>query len=239
MTILYVNGDSHSAGAEAVNSYAFAEDDPLYYALGRQPHPDNERASYGCQLANMMHAILHCDAESAGSNHRIIRTTWEYLKEQTPDFVVIGWSTWERKEFTDAETGKVWQVNAGGIGEDWPQWLKDAYPKYISEIDWVAEMRQSYDRIYRFHLDLSHKGIKHLFFNTYSHFDELHVGRKFDWGNCYVDPYNPKGTYYEWCIQRGFKTVRPDSYHFGPDAHAGWAEFLYNQIVHNELTRIE
>jgi hypothetical protein len=44
--ILYVNGDSHSAGAEAVNDFCFANDDPLYYALGRIPHPDNERVSY-------------------------------------------------------------------------------------------------------------------------------------------------------------------------------------------------
>ena len=73
--ILYVNGDSHSAAAEAVNSYCFANDDPLYYALGRRPHPDNERVSYGCNIANELNAILHCDAESASSNTRIIRTT--------------------------------------------------------------------------------------------------------------------------------------------------------------------
>lgn len=236
--ILYVNGDSHSAGAEAVNSYAFAQDDPLYWALGRQPHPDNERVSYGCELANMMNAIFHCDAESASSNQRIIRTTWDYItSEQKPNYIVIGWSTWERAEFSDPTTGIVWQVNAGGVGEDWPAWLKDAYPKYISEIDWATEMRQSYDKIYKFHLDLTRKGIRHLFFNTYSHFDELHIDKKFNWDNCYIDPYNPNGTYYQWCVQHGFKTVRPDSYHFGADAHAAWAKFLYNQIVHNELTR--
>lgn len=237
--ILYVNGDSHSAGAEAVNAHAFACDDPLYWALGRQPHPDNERASYGCQLANMMHAVLHCDAESASSNHRIIRTTWEYLDTQSPDFVVIGWSTWERKEFYDKATDLNWQVNAGGVGEDWPAWLKDLYPQYVREIDWPYEMHSAHLKIHQFHVDLASRGIRHLFFNTYNHFDELHTGQKFDWNNCYVDPYNPTGTYYAWCIQNGFKPVRPDSYHFGPDAHAAWAEFLYNQIVHNELTRIE
>jgi hypothetical protein len=237
--ILYVNGDSHSAGAEAVNAHAFACDDPLYWALGRQPHPDNERVSYGCQLANMMYAVLHCDAESASSNHRIIRTTWEYLDAQSPDFVVIGWSTWERKEFYDQATNLNWQVNAGGVGEDWPTWLKDLYPQYISEIDWPYETHSAHLKIHQFHVDLASRGIRHLFFNTYNHFDESHTGQKFDWDNCYVDPYNPKGTYYAWCIQNGFKTVRPNSYHFGPDAHAAWAEFLYNQIVHNELTRIE
>ena len=96
--ILYVNGDSHSAGAEAVVPYCYAQDDHLYRALGRKPHPDNERASFGCLLANKLNAILHCDAESASSNTRIIRTTRDYIKnEGAPDFILIGWSTWERE----------------------------------------------------------------------------------------------------------------------------------------------
>ena len=45
--ILYVNGDSHTAAAEAVNPHAFAMDDrPLFY-LGRAPHPDNVSVSWG------------------------------------------------------------------------------------------------------------------------------------------------------------------------------------------------
>jgi len=237
--IVYVNGDSHTAGAEAVNTHAFACDDPLYRTLGRQPHPDNLRVSYGCQLANMMNAVLHCDAESASSNHRIIRTTWEYVKKHAPDFVVIGWSTWERKEFVDQETGIIWQVNAGGIGEDWPEWLKKLYPQYVDEIDWSTEMAMAHRKIHQFHLDLERQGIKHLFFNTYNHFDPAVVEHQYTWNNRYIDPYDPEGTYYAWCIQQGFQTIGPDSYHFGPAAHAAWAKFLYTKIVHNELTKIE
>ena len=78
--ILYVNGDSHSAGAEAVNPFAFANDDPHYKYLGRIPHPDNLFVSYGNILAKNLSAELYCDAESASSNDRIIRTTRHYLK---------------------------------------------------------------------------------------------------------------------------------------------------------------
>jgi hypothetical protein len=39
--ILYVNGDSHTAAAEAVNPHAFAEDDSALFYLGRAPHPEN------------------------------------------------------------------------------------------------------------------------------------------------------------------------------------------------------
>jgi hypothetical protein len=243
--ILYVNGDSHSAGAEAVNTYCFAEDDSQYRKLGRRPHPDNLAVSYGQILANKMNCTLYCDAESASSNHRIIRTAWNYVTarhERAPqhaDFVVIGWSTWERKEFNDPATGINWQVNAGGVGVDWPQWLKDQYPKFISELDWGNELRQSHSKIHQFHLDLKRRGIRHLFFNTYSHFDSGQLGHTYTWDNCYLEPYNPRGTYYEWCLARGFKPVRDNGYHFGANAHAAWAEHLYTQIVQMCLTHKE
>ena len=153
--ILYVNGDSHSAGAETAGPWCFAEDDSRYGNLGRKPHPDNLRLSYGQLLANKMSCEFRCEAESASSNHRIIRTTWHtLLKNYVPDFIVIGWSTWERKEFHDNETGRVWQVNAGGIGDDWPEWLKAEYPRFIEELDWRNEMHQAHSKIHQFHLQL-------------------------------------------------------------------------------------
>ena len=96
--ILYVNGDSHTAGAEAANPHAFANDDPRYNYLGRLPHPDNLLVSFGNILAKNLSAELYCDAESASSNDRIIRTTRHYLRTNQPDLIVIGWSTWEREE---------------------------------------------------------------------------------------------------------------------------------------------
>ena len=113
--ILYVNGDSHAAAAEAVSPAAFAEDDG-YPELGRQPHPDNLRASWGQQLANRLNARLICDAESAASNYRILRTTREWMKTLVPwesALAVIQWSTWEREEWLH---DNVWyQVNASGV----------------------------------------------------------------------------------------------------------------------------
>ena len=77
--ILYVNGDSHSAGAEAVNPHAFAEDDSKYFYMGRAPHPENLSVSWGKVLSNILKASFHCDAESASSNSRILRTTRNWL----------------------------------------------------------------------------------------------------------------------------------------------------------------
>jgi len=222
--ILYVNGDSHSAGAEAVVPYCFAEDDPLYRGLGRRPHPENERVSYGCLIANELNAILHCDAESASSNSRIIRTTREYLKQYNPDFIIIGWSTWEREEWLLND--RYWQVNAGGVGHDWPDEIKERYKKYILQIDWDYYEQQAHHEIFSFHKELLEKNIKHLFFNCYSDFVNQPMQ---NWNNCYIEPYDPDMTYWKWLSDQGYESNQ--SYHFRADAHRKWAEFLLSHLT--------
>ncbi len=222
--ILYVNGDSHSAAAEAVNNYCFAQDDPFYHALGRIPHPDNERASYGCNVANELFAILHCDAESASSNSRIIRTTRQYLETTTPDFVIIGWSTWEREEWL--HDGVYWQINAGGVGHDWPDPVKQRYTDYVVNLNWWQRTQEAHKQIHEFHTELSDMGIPHLFFNTYNDF---HTEQPVYWHDSYIDPYNPDMTYWKWLTDRGFESN--SSYHFRADAHRKWAEFLMDHLT--------
>ena len=55
---IYVNGDSHTAAAEAVNQHAFAEDDGRYFYLGRAPHPANKRVSWAQRLSISMLSLL-------------------------------------------------------------------------------------------------------------------------------------------------------------------------------------
>ncbi len=222
--ILYVNGDSHSAGAEAVNNYCFAEDDPFYHALGRIPHPDNERVSYGCNIANELFAILHCDAESASSNARILRTTRDYLSTNKPDAVIIGWSTWEREEWF--HDNMYWQVNAGGVGHDWPEQIKSRYQEYIANLDWATATKNAHKEIFEFHTELADLKIPHLFFNTYNNFSSQPIK---DWHGSYIDPYDPDMTYWKWLTNLGFESN--PSYHFRADAHRKWAEFLLPHLT--------
>ena len=222
--ILYVNGDSHSAGAEAVNSYCFANDDPLYWSLGRIPHPDNEKVSYGCELANELGAVFHCDAESASSNDRIIRVTREYLKEYTPDAIVIGWTSWEREEWL--HDGTYWQVNAAPHGNDWPKEIQDRHRQWVLDVDYNQKRNEWHERIWQFHNEL--KDMPHLFFNTFSSFIRTPI---VDWGNNYVAPYDDSLTYRNWLLSQGFNTVSPTSYHFGADAHRKWAQFLLPHLT--------
>jgi hypothetical protein len=231
--ILYVNGDSHAAAAECVNSHAWAVDDPIYWGLGQQPHPDNERASFGCELANWLNAILYLDAQAGGSNQRIVRTTrnWLAQQDQVDDiFVVIQWSTWERQEWI--HNGEWLQVNASGV-DHVPDELQDQYKEFVIGIDWEAVTESAHQLVWNFHKELQEKNIKHLFFNGNSHFES--ISNKQDWNNCYLAPYDPDKTYTSVLKNNGFCTVSPESWHFGADAHCFWAEYLLQYINSHNL----
>lgn len=231
--ILYVNGDSHCAGAELVNGYCFADDDPTYKHLGRRPHPDCIPHTFGYKLAQTLNAGFYLDAESGSSNARIERTTRQFLADNRKQevFVLIGWSTWEREEWQDGDT--YYQVTASGtdsvpahLEEDYKAWVTT---RTLDQID--IEQHRWHGRIHDFHTELSLSKIPHLFFNTYSWF-RPHVQKQRDWNNCYIDPYNETGTFSSWCSNR-FDPVVPSSYHYGRDAHIAWYKHLLPRLTNN------
>lgn len=234
--ILYVNGDSHTAAAEAVNPHAFAEDDSQYFYMGRVPHPDNLAVSWGKLLADIVKAGLKCDAESASSNVRIMRTTREWLqqapKAQTDILVIIQWSTWERQEWLI--DGTYYQVNASGI-DDVPVDHQQRYKEFVANYDWRSCMKQAHDDVWAFHNELTAQNIRHVFFNGNNHFEAIEQQQRHDWGKSYIDPYNPKMTYHQWLQNNGFDTVAPKSWHYGREAHAAWSRYMLQYIVANQL----
>lgn len=247
--ILYVNGDSHAAAAEAVNTHAWAKDDGLYWGLDQQAHPDNERVSFGCELANWINAVLYLDAQAGGSNPRIIRTTREWIAAQSKEvlqdtFMVIQWSTWEREEWL--QDGVYYQVNASGT-DHVPDNLVDRYKQFIVDVDWVKCTRKAHQDVWELHQYLKSLSIRHLFFNGNSHFGMPYCNEqnltvpviaeadRYNWNKCYIDPYNPNGTYNSVLKNNGFATVNPNSYHFGVDAHCFWGEYLLKYIKDNNL----
>jgi hypothetical protein len=232
--ILYVNGDSHTAAAEAVNPHAFAEDDSQYFYMGRAPHPDNLSASWGRILSNVLKTILHCDAESAASNDRILRTTRVWLdnnkKEWYRTLVIIQWSTWEREEWLIDDT--YYQVNGSGI-DIVPQDCQERYRNYIIGLDWNQKIQKSHLEIFMFHQELKRQGVKHIFFNGNNDFGKL--DNKFSWSKNYIGPYDPDSTFNAVIRAAGVDTVSPKSWHFGPDGHAVWNKFLLNYIINNKF----
>ena len=230
--LLYTNGDSHTAAAECVNPYAFAADDPKHWTLGRSPHPDNLAVSFSKLTSNRLSCGLVCDAESASSNARIIRTTKQWMEKFAHElyrtFIIIQWSTWEREEWLI--DGTYYQVNASGI-DDVPKSHEQEYKEYITNIDWQEKTQDAHAQIYAFHLDLKRQNIKHIFFNGNNNFSDIKKQR--DWGVNYINPYGL--TTYHNIVSAKCETVSPDSYHYGADGHRVWAQFLIKYIVDNKL----
>jgi len=234
--ILYVNGDSHTAAAEAVNPHAFAEDDGRYAHLRRLPHPDNLQVSWGRVLSDIIKAGFKCDAESAASNSRILRTTRDWLAQaplaNTNVLVVIQWSTWERQEWLI--DGVYYQVNGSGVDQVPPEW-ETRYKQWIADIDWDQVTQQAHEEIWQFHLELEAQSIPHVFFNGNNHFGKIPLDQRRDWGCNYISPYDAGATYDAWLKGQGHDTVSPNSWHFGREAHTAWARFMLQYIIRNQL----
>lgn len=233
---LYVNGDSHTAGAEAANPCAFAEDDWDLKHLGRLPHPANLAVSWGRVLADTLKCAFHCDAESAASNVRIMRTTRDWINRypsQAQDTLfIIQWSTWERQEWLI--DGEYFQVNASGV-DVVPDSHKQRYKEFIIGIDYFQVTQQAHEDIWAFHTELDQLGIKHIFFNADMAFGDIGKAQRYDWGKSYISPYKKEATYSRWLKSNGYDTVGPNSYHFGKEAHAAWARFMLQYIVNNKF----
>ena len=232
--ILYVNGDSHTAGAEAVNAHAFAEDDPKLYYLGRLPHPENLQVTWGKLLSLALNAGFQCEAESASSNARILRTTRAWIAKQKNNLqdilVIIQWSTWEREEWE--YNGVTYQVNGSGI-DHVPQEAQERYRNYIIGLDWQVKTQQAHSDIWAFHQELLSQNIPHVFFNGNNDFGS--VTDKKDWGVNYIGPYDPVSTYHARLQAAGIETVMPNSYHYGRNGHSWWFKHLLNYLMSNKF----
>ena len=233
--ITYVNGDSHTAAAEAVNQHAFAEDDPQLFYLGRAPHPANLAVSWGRVLADTLKSTFKCDAESASSNARILRTAraWATSHQHRRDqIMIIQWSTWERTEWII--DGCEYQINASGI-DHVPESHQDRYRRWIADIDWQAVTMAAHRDIWQFHQELQDLDIPHLFFNGNNHFENIVAEQRKDWGSSYLAPYDAAGTFSQWLLNHGHDTVAPNSWHFGRSAHAAWARFVLQYCIENQM----
>ena len=204
--MIYVNGDSHSAGAELVNDYCFAEDDLRYLAYGRRAHPEAIPHTYGYKIAQALNQPFFLEAESASSNARILRTTQKTIsetKDKSKLFVIIGWTTWEREEWEYLD-GYL-QVTASGtdsvpesMEEEYKEWVVKQTPEELKRKEqlWIQKIAQ-------FSKELDDQNIKHLFFHT--------------------------NEYIQYLTDQGYQTVN-GGYHFGIDAHTAWYKYLLPKV---------
>jgi hypothetical protein len=231
--ILYVNGDSHAAAAEAVTPYAFAEDDPALFYLGRVPHPENLAVSWGKLLSLTLKTGFHCGAESGSSNSRILRTSRDWLNQQRDHddlLMIIQWSTWEREEWVYKNIH--YQVGASGI-DDVPAELQEKYRNFVVGTDWEFKTQQAHNEIWQFHSELKEKNIPHIFFNGNNDFGQITDQKR--WGKNYIGPYDSKMTYDALIRTKGIDTVAPNSWHFGRDGHSYFHRFMLQYIIDNKF----
>jgi len=234
--ILFANGCSHTAAAEAVVAHAWAEDDGNLYMAGRGPHPLNLAASWCTVLGTDLGRQVICAAQSGGSNDRTIRTTKDWI-ENNPDklhntFMVIQWTSWEREEWF--YQGQDYQVNASGwdtVHKD----LQERYKHYVININWTEKTADAHRKIWELHCYLEQLGINHLFYNANSTFSDIALPNQKSWDKHYIDPYSLTGSYDAVLRYNGFDYVNPKTYHFGAKAHCFWANYVLQYIKDNQL----
>ena len=234
--ILYVNGCSHSAAAEAAVQHAWACDDGELWMCGREPHPANLAVSYGRHVATALGADLICQAQSGGCNDRTMRVTCDWINQNTHNlsdiFVILQWTTWEREEwFYDNEW---WQVNASGIDVVPPE-LEQRYKNYVVNVDWTEKTQTAHDQIWQMHQWLQGLGVRHLFFSGHSTFSDIRPDQQQDWQKHYISPYSRDHSYNSLLLSNGFRYVSPTGYHFGADGHCFWANYVLQYINDNNL----
>ena len=204
--MIYVNGDSHSAGAELVNDYCFAADDPQYTAYGRRAHPEAIPHTFGYKIAQALNQPFFMDAESASSNARIMRTTRNFIKQaqnKSKLFFIIGWTTWEREEWKFRED--YLQVTASGT-DSVPESMEEEYKEWVVKQTPEESRRKEQlwiQKIDQLSKELDEQGIKHLFF----HITE----------------------YTQYLRKQGYQNVN-GGYHFGIDAHTAWYKYLLPKV---------
>ena len=217
--MIYVNGDSHSAGADIIPGVCFAQDDPRYLAYGRRAHPEAIIQTYGYHVAQTFNQGLFCEAESGSSNDRILRTAKHYI-ENTKDkksigFVIIGWTSWEREEWKHGED--YLQVTASGT-DSVPESMEEEYKEWVVK-QTPEELKRKeqlwYDRIWDFHCELNDQNIRHVFFNSMNRFNDNR-----DWDINFIPI-----SYSQWLTEQGFNTVENNS-HYGADAHRAWGKYI-------------
>ena len=204
--MIYVNGDSHSAGAELINGYCFAADDKRYIAWGSRAHPEAIPHTYGYKLAQALNQPFFLEAESASSNTRILRTSRKFInetKDKSKLFVIIGWTTADREEWEYLD-GYL-QITASGT-DSVPESMEEEYKEWV-----IKQTKEEFWRKHeiwenefnKFSKELDQQNIKHLFF---------HISK-----------------FRQYLTKQGYQTINGGQ-HFDADAHTAWYKYLLPKV---------
>ena len=224
---LFFNGDSNMAGTEvgATESVPYYLNE-LIQSTGAQTEYDNL-------------------ALAGASNDYIYDTTAEYLRDNKPDLVVIGWSDAGRMQWFNKTTGEMMEMNSLEVHKyDQENQDNDEYFRRSSLLKEKMTPTSNYaqetalywhNKIYNMHSMLDHLGIKHLFFSAFPMFNPRTIPGEYalDWGQGYYQPYQT--SYIMWCTQNNYRQVTEGWWHFEPAGQKAWAELLFNHMKERHL----
>lgn len=239
-TLLYVNGCSHSCGAE------------ISYPLSLRQPKDLELSWCG-QIARKYGLIHHNDAYSGQGNDEIFTTSIyslsNLLKTVPPEniLILIGWSSFDRQYqiFQNKKYSFVPGINETPGFQEWPRQVKKAYKNWILGID-DDDSLNKFSLIYfntinfckMNHLDyyffnaiepvkFPRRNLIHHLYNNSVNTDIFECIKDDD---NYLEPFNTDMTYYNYLKQRYNGHIDGRNHHFLPDAQAEWADILDENI---------
>lgn len=242
-SLLYVNGCSHSCGAEI--SY-----------VGSMREPKDLDSSWAGKLANKYDLFHYNDAVSGNSNETILSTTinsvLKLLDEYNPKelLVIIGWSSFERTDFIYEGTRYRFVPGCQELDyfKEWPKVVKRAFDNWIISTDPYNESMNKFSLIYysmRNFLKLHQ--IDYYFFNAVNHVhypavNLLHeldkhtpnhkLFKLMEADNNYLNPFDKESCYYQYMRTRYDGHVGGRNHHFLEDAQDEWAKILEEKIKH-------
>lgn len=167
-------------------------------------------------------------------NDRIYETTMQYLQDNTPDMVIIGWTESHRIQWFDVDIGQLLEINADEISH---QPYTDQQKIRAETIRDLMVLNSPYGRyqsiywhnkIFNLHLMLKHRQIPHLFFSAIDLFVPVSQQYRFDWGSSYYRPYDI--SYRTWAMNNNKEEVTPGRYHYVASAQIEWAHMLYEHV---------
>jgi hypothetical protein len=199
--------------------------------------------------------FLKNDSFGGGSNHRILRTTLNYIRQLDPaeykkTLVVIGWTASERNEIFVGGGWHRWNLNHPFNNDVDRLLVTDE--QYIAQLDKFQQdyiglvyndyvnIKTYFDSVYLLSNTLSNLRIKHFFFNALPPWWEggeyktdcdvnKHFANELKWHESHSNIENFRDSFMLYVNRK--KYVLAKNLHPLCDAHTDWANYIYNEMT--------
>jgi hypothetical protein len=239
--LLYVNGCSHSCGAE------------ISYPDSHRT-PDDLKGSWGGQLASRFNLIHYNDAIAGQDNHSIMSSTIHSVLNLLDQYnaneilVIIGWTGFERDHFIyqDKKYRFVPGCQDRPFFKQWPDVVQNAFHNYILGIDLKSNTNNKFSLIYYSLVNfLKLHNVDYYFFNAlhavqYPAKNLLHetsndnptikIFDQIQSDSNYLEPLNWDLTYYAYMKSRFDGHIDGRNHHFLASDQTTWANILADKI---------